>query len=239
MLFEKAVRREVERQLAAISVKPEAILPKTYAALPEIRRGMYQYVYVPFGEAHVWMELRSLNATQIRQCGDIALLEALPKKTAPTRTEKLELRNTVENLAKAVMNSPTWEEFEALVCGRDNVIRERRERLAALKERIAADPALEREFREEIESLEVFLGYLLPENAMQFLARYALGLDISDVKKLTAGKLLEAAAWAKRYHGKPHEYFEGAVLTDRDRNEIDGAAAVLYYEKYEKNRRKK
>jgi hypothetical protein len=237
--FKKAIRREVEKQLAEISVRPDAILPKTYAALPEIRRGMYQYVYVPFGEAHVWMELRSLNATQIQECGDIALIETLSKKGKGGRAEALELRNTVENLAKAVMNSPTWAEFEALVWGHDNVLKERKAQLAALKEKIAADPALEREFRGEMESLEVFLGYLLPENTMQFLARYALGLDISDVKKLTAGRLLEAAAWAKRHNGKPHEYFEGAVLTDRDRNEIDNAAAVLYYEKYERRQRKK
>jgi hypothetical protein len=68
---------------------------------------------------------------------------------------------------------------------------------------------------------------------MQFLAQYALGLDISDVKKLTADRLLEAAAWARRNIGKPHEYFEGSILTDRDRNEIDNAAAALYHEKYE------
>lgn len=234
MLFEKTIRREVERQLAEISVKPEAILPKTYAALPEIRRGMYQYVYVPFGDAHVWMELRNLNATQIRECGDISLIETMVKKGKPTRTEILQLRNTIENLCKAVMNSPTWAEFETMVYGHDRVIRDRRTELAALKKRVAADPALEREFRGEIESLEVFIGYLLPENAMQFLAYYALGLDVSDVKKLTADKLLEAAAWAKRHHGKPHEYFEGAVLTDRDRNEIDNAAALLYHEKYER-----
>jgi hypothetical protein len=81
------------------------------------------------------------------------------------------------------------------------------------------------------------VGYLLPENTMDFLARYALGLDISDVKKLTADRLLESALWAKLHKGKPHEYFEGAVLTDRDRNEIDNAAAVLYHEKYEKGKK--
>jgi hypothetical protein len=237
MLFSKTIRREIERQLAAISIKPEAILPKTYSALPEMRRGMFQYVYVPFGEAHVWMELRSLNATQIRECGDISLIETLPKKGKPTRDEALELRNTVENLAKAVMNSPTYAEFERMVLGGDNVIKERRAALAALEKRVAGSPELEKRFRGEIESLRVFLGYLLPENAMQFLAEYALGLDISDVKKLTADKLLEAAAWAKRHTGKPHEYFEGAILTDRDRNEIDNASAALYHEKYERKKK--
>jgi hypothetical protein len=238
VLFEKIIRREVEKQLAGISVKPEAILPKTYAALPEIRRGMYQYVYVPFGAAHVWMELRSLNATQIQECGDIALIETTAKKGRLSRTELLELRNTIENLAKAAMNSPTWKEFEALVYGHDNVIRERRTELEALKEKVKADPALERQFRGDIESLEVFLGYLLPENTMQFLAQHALGLDITDVKKLTADRLLEAAVWAKRHGGKPHEYFEGAILTDRDRVEVDNAAVVLYHEKYEKKGKK-
>jgi hypothetical protein len=239
VIFGKAIRREVERQLAEISVRPEAILPKTYAALPEIRRGMYRHVYVPFGTAHVWMELRSLNATQIRECGSVSLIETLAKKSRLSLKETLDLRNTLENLARAVMNSPTWAEFEALVYGRDNVIREKRAELEALGGRIAADPALERRFQGEILSLKVFIGYLLPENTLQFLARWALGLDISDVKKLTADKLLEAAAWAKRHNGKPHEYFEGAVLTDRDRNEIDNAAAMLYHEKYERKGKKK
>jgi hypothetical protein len=234
VLFEKTIRREVERQLAGISVKPEAVLPKTYAAHPENRRAMNQNFYVPFGNPRVWMELRSLNSTQIQECGDVSLIETAAGKKKPSRAEFLELRNTIENLAKAVMNSPTWAEFEAVIYGRDNVIRERRTQLAALKEQAAADPALERKFRGEIESLEVFLGYLLPENTLQFLAQYALGLDISDVKKLTADRLLEAAAWAQRHNGKPHEYFEGAVLTDHDRIEIDNAAVVVYHEKYGK-----
>jgi hypothetical protein len=234
VFFAKTIRQEIEKQLAEISVKPAAILPKTYAALPEIRRGMYQYVYVPFGDVHVWMELRSLNATQIQECGSIALIETAAKKGKMSRAGILELRNTMENLAKAVMNSPTWAEFEALIYGHDNVIRERRAELAGLKEKVKGDRELTRRFQEEIESLEVFTGYLLPENTLNFLAYYALGLDISDVKKLTADRLLEAAVWAKRHNGKPHEYFEGAVLTDRDRNEIDNAAAVLYHEKYEK-----
>jgi fido (protein-threonine AMPylation protein) len=140
MIFEKTIRREVERRLAEISVKPEAILPKTYAALPEIRRGMYQYVYVPFGDTRVWMELRSLNATQIRECGDISLIETLSKKGRPTRQEALELRNTVENLAKAVMNSPTWAEFETMVYGKDNVIKERRAARCAREDRVKDDP---------------------------------------------------------------------------------------------------
>jgi hypothetical protein len=54
------------------------------------------------------------------------------------------------------------------------------------------------------------------------------------VKKLTADRFLEAAVWAKRHNGKPHEYFDGSILTDRDRPEIDNAADVLYHEKYGK-----
>jgi hypothetical protein len=238
-VFAKTIRREVERQFAEISVKPEAILPKTYAALPEIRRGMYQYVYVPFGEAYVWTELRNLNNTQIQECGDISLIETVAHKKKLSQNEMLEIRNTLENLAKATMNSPTWAEFETMVYGHDNVIRERRAELAALKERVEKDPALQSKFAQDIKSLEIFVGYLLPENTMHFLAHYALGLDISDVKKLTVDRLLESAAWAKRHNGKPHEYFEGAVLTDRDRIEIDDAADALYHEKYEKEKKRK
>jgi hypothetical protein len=89
----------------------------------------------------------------------------------------------------------------------------------------------------------MFLGYILPENTLLFLTQWALGLDVSEVKRLTRDKLLEAGVWAKRHHGKPHEYFQGAVFTDRDRNEIDQAADWLFWNTYERRampqRRKK
>jgi hypothetical protein len=233
MWLKNTIRREVEKQLAEISVKPEAILPKTYAALPEIRRGMYRYVYVPFGDAHVWMELRGLNASQIQECGDLALIEVVAKKGKATRAEAIDLRNIQESLARAVMNSPTYAEFEKLIYGHDNVIRERRKELADIKEQLKDNPALAREFKAEVESLEMFLGYILPENTLLFLTQWALGTDISDVKKLTADRLLEAAILAKRGNDNPHDHITG-ILTDRDMGEIDRAAWYLYAEKYER-----
>jgi hypothetical protein len=220
------IAAEVSRQLSEISVKPEAILPKTYEPLSEIRRALYHWVYVPFNDARVWLELRCLNAIQIKACGDMSLLEIIAAKKAAEEDE-LNLLNLQENLARAVMNTPTYEEFEKIVLGRDRVLDERRKKLAEVEELASKDKRLERTYGNEINNLKKFVGYLLPMNTMAFLTRWALGVDVSDIKKLSKDHLLEAAHLAKAGGDNPHDHIAG-LLTDRDMEEIDRAAWHLW-----------
>jgi hypothetical protein len=233
--IQQICRAEITRQINETVIKPEAVLPAGYKPLAEIRRAMIQWVYTPFADAYVWLELRSLNANQIEACGNISLIEVIARKRENTsRTEMIELRNTQENLAKAVMNNPTFAEFEKIIYGEDRVITERRERIAGLRRRIdeaprEEKPALEREFSAELDALELFTGYILPENTIMFLTQWALGLDVSEIKTLTKDRLLDAARLAKAGGDNPHDHLSG-IFTDRDREEIDKAAWYLWFE---------
>jgi hypothetical protein len=220
------IAAEVSRQLSEISVKPEAILPKTYEPLSEIRRALYHWVYVPFNDAYVWLELRCLNSIQIKACGDISLIEIIARKK-PSEEDELNLLNLQENLSRSVMNTPTYEEFEKIVLDRDHVMDERRRKLAEIEGLVNKDKRLGITYGEEINNLKKFIGYLLPINTMTFLTRWALGLDVSDVKKLSKDNLLEAAYLAKAGGDNPHNHITG-LLTDRDMEEIDRAAWYLW-----------
>jgi hypothetical protein len=81
-----------------------------------------------------------------------------------------------------------------LVYGHDQVLQEKRKKLAALQEQLQADPALAQEFKGDMDHLEMFLGYILPENTLLFLTQWALGRDVSVVKRLTRDKLREGGS---------------------------------------------
>jgi hypothetical protein len=241
-MIKKHVERIVNGYLERLVNTPASVLPQGYNPLEKIRAALYKWVYVPFNDTFVWLELKCLNTTQIESCGNFALLENMVKNPQKaTRNELLAMRNAQEKLCMAVMNKPTYKEFEAMVDGNDNVIKERRAELEQLKKNIKeADISEEArtEMRDRIFGIELYLGYKLPENTFGFLTRWALGGDVSDIKKLSRDKLLEAAQLAKANNCRPTDYIKG-VFTERDNKEIDLAATCIRFEWEEEQARNK
>lgn len=221
-----------------------ANMPIGYDPLPKIRGGLYHWLYIPFNGTRIWCELRSLNANQIESCGDFALLQNIIKNPAKAaRADIIRMRNAQEKLAIAVLNKPTYSEFEKMIYEKDNVIRDKRAELAAIKadfeiSRKNLTPLQTALIKEQIDNLEFFLGYLLPEDTFGFLTQWALGADISEVKSLTRKKLLEAALLAKNANTSPSKYISG-IFTDRDKSEIEKAAWIVYQEWAEENSKKR
>jgi hypothetical protein len=209
--------------------------PADYKPLPIIRGKLFEWTLIPFNSGRVWCELRSLNANQIEACGNFALLSSILKQDRPpTRTEMIEMRNIQERLCIAVLNRPTYKEIETIIFERDNVFKEKRAELTELKTELAAkEKFLTREqfnaLSKQVDDLEFFCGYILPEDTFGFLTRWALGQDISEIKKLSRTKLLEASVLAKNASKAPTDYISG-VFTDRDKTEIDRAAWQVYDE---------
>jgi len=78
------------------------------------------------------------------------------------------------------------------------------------------------------------------DNIMSILTNIALGMDVTDIKKLTREKLIAAHNKARLYNGRPSDYILG-LFTDGDRKNIDDYASMLGCEEEAKNakRRKK
>lgn len=226
-LIRQAVNREIEARLADI---PKPLSPQQgYNTAEAIRGGMFHWLLVPVNNSNVWMELRTSNATQLDACGAISLVEKSSKAKEASEDQIIEMRNSMEEVCKVTMNNPTFDEFIKIVTDSDFVYSNARLELERLK---AIDctglSATEKDYIDtKVRKHELHLAYLLPENTMDFIVRWAMCLDVSDIKKISEDKLLEAAILAKNGNKDPTDHLSG-VFTDRDKTDLNKAAWAIY-----------
>jgi hypothetical protein len=226
-LIRQAVNQEIEARLADIQ-KPVSP-PQGYNPLEVIRGGMYHWVYAPVNNTHAWIQLRTSNATQLEACGSVTLIENLHNAKTATHDEMIDMRNGMEAICKITMNNPTFDEFVAMVTDTDIVHSKMRLELERIK---AIDctgmSATEKDYIDtKVNELELHLAFLLPENTFDFVVKWALGADVSDIKKVSEDKLLESAILATNGHNDPHEHLDGC-FSDRDKIDLDKAAWCVY-----------
>jgi hypothetical protein len=203
-----------------------------YNPIELIRGALFWWIAVPFNGVEFYCQLRCPNATQIEQCGDITNIVDPDNKKEPAYEDLLRVRNFQENLCKITFNIPTFDHIFQLVGKNDFVISEKKAELEKIKKRVedAKDKlsAVEKEVLEtRIRTLELEIGYILPNDTMNFITKWAMGHDISDIKKINHEGFLRAAALAEANGKAPSDYLSG-VFTDFNKKEIDGhAAAVL------------
>lgn len=232
----RAVEKEIDRRLADIP-KPLSP-PQGYNPLEVIRGGMYHWVYAPCNKLDgVWIQLRTSNATQLEACGAITLIERLGKMKEATADEIIDMRNSMENICKITMNNPTFDEFVQMTTDSDIVHSKMRLELERIK---AIDctgmSATEKNvIDDKVRELEMHLAFLLPENTFDFIVRWAIGADVSDIKKVSHDKLLEAAILATNGHNDPHDHLIGC-FSDRDMSDIDKQAWSVYNDYIEEKR---
>lgn len=227
-MFKKLVRRLVREELESRIIKDSPGLPVGYNPLETIRGGLFHWVQVPFNGVSVWCELRCLNATQIRACGDYSnIVRGGTEKI--TTEQMIELRNYQEKLIIACMNRPTYDEIAVLAGENDFVIREKRKELEEIKKVDLTGLSGEEQskLKQRITSTELFLGFLLPDDTFQFLAGWINGADVSDIKKINDDLFLEAAILAENGHDNPSDHISG-VFIDHDKQNIDRYAWKLY-----------
>jgi hypothetical protein len=111
------------------------------------------------------------------------------------------------------------------------VLKARRKELEGLREKLKSVNGAEKaELQREIDRVELFTGYILPDDAMLAITNIALGIGVSDIDKITKEKLTAAHAKARLYNGRPSDFIPG-LFTDGDRENINDYAAKLGGEK--------
>jgi len=229
-MFNKLIRRALQKEIdARLADIPKVSPPQGYNSLEAIRGGMYHWCLVPVGESKVWMELRTSNATQLESCGVVSLVEQLKTSKDASQEDIIDMRNKMEAICKITMNNPSFDSFIKLVTDSDIVISNIRLELERLKSiDLSGMSAKEKDvITKSIYNLELRVAFLLPENTMDFITRWALGVDVTDVKKVSEEKLLEAAILAKNGNDNPHDHISG-TFTDRDYSDLDKSAWVVY-----------
>jgi hypothetical protein len=207
-------------------------LPQGYNPLEIIRGAMFHLVQVPFNGTPVWCELRCLNATQMIALGNYSNIDRDETKEIPTRRQLIDLRNYQEKLIRAIMNKPIYDEIGTLVGVNDFVIKDKQKELEEIKEQVRQQGESwsmqqQLEVKQKMDALELFIGFILPEDTFGFLTSWAHGNDISDIIKLSDDQLLEAAILAVNGKDNPHNHIHG-VFTDHNMKDIDTRAWTLY-----------
>jgi len=204
-----------------------------YNPLEKIRGALFPWIAVPFNGINIICQLRCPNATQIETCGDITNIidEEKRKNKNYTPDEIIQIRNYQEALCQWVLNQPTYDNVASLVGKEDFQISEKKKELELIKEKFEKNKndlseVQKAEIETQIRIIEHQLGYLLPDDTMAFLTRWAMGNDVSDIRKINREMFLRAAALAKTHGKAPSDYLSG-VFTDYNKIEIDAYAANI------------
>jgi len=229
-MFEKLIEAAVEKALDRRTVRPDKKLTiEGYHPLPEIMGQLYTWVFVPFRGAEILVEIRFPRSTQLPQVDKLyGVIEQQKKgEVKLSRQEMIDVMNIQEDCSKAVLNRPTFEELEQAIYGKDRVLESNKKKLEEMREKLKLVNGREKqELQIEIDRLELFTGFVLPDDTMVALTNIALGMDISDIKKITKEKLLAAYSKARLYNQRPSDFIPG-IFTDGDRENIDNYATVL------------
>lgn len=187
----------------------------------------------PFHGAIIPIKLRELNQAQILSCGDFSLIETFEDKIRantgkPTLKEMIAYADRHHAIAKLSLMCPTYDEL-LKIFEDDPKIEESRKNLDELKKELFKTPkgpqrsALE----EEIDSLKIWIDLILPEDFLSFIVSFALGVDKSDIKKVTKSILLDAAILAHKGSDNPADHVDG-LFTPFMRDDINRRAWIIY-----------
>jgi len=187
---------------------------------------MYEWLLIPFRGTEILVEVRYPRSTQLPEVDKLnSILEK--RKTKYSRQEIIDYLNLQEQCCEAVLNRPTFQELEIAIYGKDKVLENKKKQLKEIEQQLKKLSGKEKiELQKKYNEIELFAGFILPDDTMQTLTKIALGIDHSDIKKLTKEKLILAYNKARLYNGKPSDYIPG-LFTDGDRQNIDEYATLL------------
>jgi len=222
------VRQEINNCLTPNTPVP----PVGYNPTAVIRGSLYPWVMVPVNGTGIWCKLRCMNGTQLNICGRVTLIELLKNNETIKSTDKLvEIRNIQERIAKETLLHPTLEEIENIILGEDDVIKKKRAELEEIKKIDISklEPEQKAELLDRMDKTEIYIDFLLPDDTIAFLTAWALGVDVSDIKKLSKDSLLTAGLLARAGHDNATDHLSG-VFTDRDTDDINATAMAVVAE---------
>ena len=187
-------------------------LPVSLAKLESIR---FPVIMAPFYGVMIPVMVRELNQAQIQACGNFSLITTFADKVADLSRKKKpeDINESMSFMHKIVAQSlvrPTYQEIMDIY-DKDGLVNKARETLKELKEKLMqSKPGPQRTaLNKEIEEVKIWTEYLLPEDFTGTIVSFALGVDKSDIQKVSEEMLLEAAILAEKGHDNPSDHLDG------------------------------
>lgn len=238
-MFDKLISKHVQKAIDARFTEKEKVSPPSgYNSLEVMRGGLYHWIAIPFNDIAVWCKLRTPRLTELESESPVSLIEGnQEKKNIESVEELVAIRNMQEAHAKCVLVSPTFDEIYKMVTGEDAHFAEKKKELEEIKKiSLEGLSANEKDvIIKMIYKAELSIAYVLPDDTMTFLSAWAVGTDVSEIKKVNDEKFLEAALLSRRYGGKATDYIKG-VFTERDEPDMNKYAMIVEHRYNEEKR---
>jgi len=192
-----------------------SITYKTPASIEEIESIRFPVIMTPFYGVMIPLVLRELNQAQIQACGNFSMITTFADKVADLSRKKKpedinESMSFMHRIVEESLVNPTYNQIMEIY-DKDALVLNARKKLKELKELLMqAKPGPQKTaLNKEIEELKIWTEYLLPEDFLGYIVSFALGVDKSDIKKISEEMLLEAAILAEKGHDNPADHLDG------------------------------
>ena len=198
----------------------------------------YPIITIPFNGNLVPVKIRELTQAQIYSCGgsDMSLIETFQDKIRMKRKPSLKeiclYADMLNSIAKLALVSPTYGDVVAL-CKLDDKTEtafraELKEIDALLKE--APKGPIKTELANLMLAKRTQLDLVVPDDFLNSIITYALGISKSDIKLVTEDMLYNAAISAKLCNDSPCNHLDGA-FSPFNKEDINRRALQIYAEK--------
>lgn len=188
----------------------------------------FALIAIPWKGTSVPWKLRRLSTPQIMACGQFSLIQAgryrKPTVKADDWVRRNEYADTMANLCKACMVSPSYDQLFELIGKAGNAQTIKAEFIEMQKEARAMPKGPARaELEKELAAMRVIWDFILPEETMAAVVEWVLWVDNPIIKAITEETLLHLAYLAERGNCRPSDYCNGEMI-DFHRVDIDTQA---------------
>jgi len=167
--------------------------------------------------------IHMLNATQLRACGDFTTLSLNDdeEKEEMTLDSLIDIKNMQERLMQSSMVKPTydevleWPQTTSIYKSMQELV----EKTRALNKK-TKDIEEARMYEKEINSIEIRMSFLFPDDFMSTLTAILLQKNCTDISKVTKQMLFEWACMAERGDDNPADHASG-IFTEFQREDIN------------------
>lgn len=203
----------------------------------------YPIMMAPWHGVMTPVRLRKLTATQAMSCGDFGMIELWEDKIRNQKVPSVEEMSAYaerhDKLCKLAMVQPTYDDAMKIAGSHidsryiEKQLSEIKELFNKIERMPEKDMKLLAKLREQYAAIELQSKFILPADFTALIVNYCLGIESSDIKKVTEEMLMNAAILATRGHDNPSDHI-GGIFTDLMLREIDNRAWIIFDEKQKK-----
>ena len=206
------------------------------ASLEKIRDAQYPILFVKFYGTPIPIMVRELNHAQTIACGGFSLIETLEDKIHLKSKTNIKIKDIIayternHEIVKEALIKPTYDQIFEMI-GADPKVEEKKKKIEELKKIMTqVKPGPKRSaIEEELDTLRIKCQYLLPDDFIAWIVSYTLGINKSDIKKVSHKMLLDAAILAKNGNDNPADHLKGR-FTDFMQDDINRRSWIIYNE---------